>query len=44
MFSHYGEIKKSNPVFPPEMQRYFEKGNKNDNPVIIRMKPKKTMI
>jgi len=44
MFEHYAEIKKNHPVFPPEMQRYFEKGSKNDNPVIIRLKPKKTMM
>jgi|GEM_PF-5730915 len=44
MFSHYGEIKKNHPVFPPAMQHYFEKGSKKDNPVVIRLKPKKTMI
>lgn len=41
LFSFYEQVKKKNPQYPIAMQNYFKKGSKKDNPVLIRLKPKR---
>ncbi|WP_286774896.1 MULTISPECIES: 6-bladed beta-propeller [Sphingobacterium] len=43
LFSYYEQEKTKNYKYPIAMQEYFNKGSKKDNPVIIRIKPKKDL-
>lgn len=43
MFSYYEQEKKKKHKYPIAVQEYFKKGSKKDNPVIIRIKPKKSI-
>lgn len=42
MFTFYEQEKSKKIKYPTEVERYFQQGNKKDNPVIIQLKPKKS--